>query len=455
MGSLILIPPIITFAFLIWRGFNWTLLYWWIPLMIWVPVYIEYDAPGVPPLTFYLTGFLPFIVRREMWISAFHDRHWLDFWVYAFIGIISTCEYVTTGFNAGRQMMLLSSLTFLGPYLAVKYTVLHARTGDAMARVFVWNLAFVALYSVWTFRMGVNHFLVLLQHWPYYYETTGHIVVIPRWGFFRAMGPFVHPISAGIAFGFVLPMAFWQFYDKKLNPPIKGLALLALCAFGLFMTMSRGPYLGGMIAIGLFLIGQSKDRLRLFGLVGLISIFMSVPLTLKISDYLSLTRETAKSDTQETALYRKDLIDNYLQVIAEKPITGYGFLNVPYVGDQNSIDNAYILFALNWGYFSVLAFLVLGVGTLVCLFRLGFQDKIDEHNRGACWMLMGGIAGCMFSMTTVFLARPISTMFFMCCGWSTALFLHWRRGTMRDSEEGVTEEEQVIEEEERPRMRIL
>ncbi len=104
MDKLVLLPPIITVALFMIKGFNWTFIYFWIPMLLIVPVYLEMDGPGIPPLSFYLTGFLPFLFRKEIYRAAFNDMHWLDIFVYAFVFSISWAEIKTTSFSSGRQL---------------------------------------------------------------------------------------------------------------------------------------------------------------------------------------------------------------------------------------------------------------------------------------------------------------------------------------------------------------
>ena len=440
MDKLAFLPPFITLFFLIYKGFGWTFIYWWIPVMLLVPVYFQVDGPGIPPMTFYLTGFAPFIFTRELWRSAIRDFHWLDLFVYAFIIVIGMSEFETTGFSSGRQLIFLNTLIFLGPFLAMKYVILHEKGELNTARVFVIILSIIALYNIYTFRFGVSHFLWLRERWPMYYEVNNP-VVIPRWGFFRAQGPFVHPIAAGIAFGFGLPMTFWLFFYRKFKPLWLGPATIFLCTLGLIMTMSRGPYLGAFLSTGLYLVGQSKFRNQLFVIGGVIMFFLCVPLGFKVAEYISLDRMSAKTDEQETVLYRKELITNYIDVIKKKPFLGYGFLNIPYVGDQQSIDNAYLLYALNWGVFSVLLIVGMVFCSVLCLFRLGFSSSISPINRGIVWALIGGLIGCSFSMTTVHLARPLNTIMFMWVGWTAALMYRRQRASFGARDNAVRDRE--------------
>ena len=436
MDKLVLLPPIITVFLLVTKGFTRTFCYFWIPLLLAVPVYLEMDGPGIPPLGFYLTGFLPFLFRQELRIAALQDVHWIDFFVYAFVFSIAGAESMTESINSGRQMLFLNGLALIGPYLAVKYIILHEKEDINLAAMFVAVLAIIGVYNLYTWRMGLNHFARIREIWPSYYGMT-NLAVLQRWGFFRACGPFVHPITAGIIYGFGLPMTFWLARYKKVKPVWKAYFYAAFCFVGLFVTMSRGPIIGAFLAIGLFVVGQSKMRTQLFILCGLLGVFASVPLGMKAAAYLSLDRASAVTDEQETALYRKELITNYMEIVAEEPFTGYGLLRIPYVGGQTSIDNAYMYLALSWGVIPVLALLGLAIGCLISLVRMGFKEQTPTLDRAIVWSLMGGISGCMVSLATVFLAKPASTILFMWAGWSAALLMRQKRN---DSVEQVSSE---------------
>lgn len=432
MDKLVLLPPIISIL-LIWRkGFGWAFVYWWVPLMLAIPTYLEMDGPGIPPMNFYITGFIPFLFKKELWIAALVDRHWFDLFVYVFLFVMALSEYHTTGLASARQLLFLGGLSYLGPYLALKYVILHEQRECQVAIVLVAVLSAIALFNTYEFRFGVNQFLrIRLNLWPNYYPIS-NIIVIPRWGYFRASGPFVHPIVAGMAFGFVLPMTFWLTAYRIIRPFWLGVASIGCCLLGVFMTFSRGPMLGALIAVFLYLAGQSRFRVPLFLTSLLLLMFLSVPLAFKGMEYLSLDRASATSSAQETVLYRKELIENYVDVIKKRPLLGYGFLNIPYVGGQKSIDNAYIYYALEWGIFAPLTILALCLACGLTLLRLGLNKNLDIISRGIVWAILGGIIGCMFSMATVYLATPVSSILFMWAGWTAAFSLRQKRGKVAD-----------------------
>ncbi len=114
-------------------------------------------------------------------------------------------------------------------------------------------------------------------------------------------------------------------------------------------------------------------------------------------------------------------------------------MNLPQVGDQVSIDNAYILYALNSGIICVLAVIGLIFGSILGLFKLAFSKDLNQMNRGVAWSLIGGIAGCSLSMGTVHLARPASTILFMWAAWSAALLLRNDRGLYKTEDQQIPE----------------
>jgi hypothetical protein len=442
LDKTVILPLFITFVLLQSRGFVFTFLYWYVPVMLLVPSYLLMDAPGVPPMTYYLTAFIPFMLRPEIYRTMLVDFHWLDIPVYGFVFFCALSEQVNESFSSARQMIFLNVLYQLGPYFAVKYIILHHRKEVDLAKIVVFPLAAMAVITVYEFRMGYNVILELQRIWPVYVESNaGGVVTVPRWGFFRAQGPFVHPIIAAIVYGFGMPLGLWLFRTKQVTPFFLPLAATGLTALGLFMTFSRGPYLGAFMAVGLYLVGQSKFRVQLF-IAGCVLGLMAAPgLTYVIADYMSVSRETAQSESQETVAYRKELIMNYLEFVGERPWLGHGFLNVPEVPGQPSIDNQYLLFMLNWGIPLLVMFLIMAGGAIFSLLKIGFFGKMADNERGMVWAVVGGIAGCSFTIATVYLGYPTNTLIYMWCGWASAIVLLYKRGklTPLDSEDGEIE----------------
>ncbi len=427
MDKLILLAPVITASFLLWRGFAWTFSYWYLPLMLLVPAFLTMDGPGIPPLAFYTAGFLPFFLNRDFWRTAITDAHWVDGFVYLFIAVACLSELVNLHFASARQVLFLQALTLWGPYIAMRRVILEGPSEFGVARAITIAMALIGIYGLYTFRFGVNHFLILRNIWPYFASLPG-LAVWPRWGFFRAAGPFMHPITAGIAFGFAMPLALWLWRSRARPQRWLDLGTLAATAIGVATTLSRGPVIGALAAVAFYLMGESRNRVLLFGATGALLLFLSVPGSFKIAEYFDATRNTATSVEQETAIYRRDLLLNYIEVVKKKPWLGYSFTLVPVIEDQNSIDNGYLFVALEWGVIAVFAMLMTMLGPIFAMIWLGTRQDLDPVQRGQAWALCGALLGCAFSATTVALVPPVTTIMALFAGWATALMVRHRRG---------------------------
>lgn len=427
MDKLVLLAPVITALLLLWRGFAWTFVCWYLPLMLIVPSFLTMDGPGIPPLAFYTAGFLPFFLSRDFWRAAIIDAHWLDAFVYLFILVACLSELVNMNFSSSRQILFLMGITLWGPYIAMRQVILDGVVECRLARSVAITMGLIGAYSLYTFRFGVNHFLVIRDMWPFYVSLPG-LAVWPRWGYFRAAGPFMHPITAGIAFGFALPAALWLWRSRALPRRWLDLGALGGIVIGLLTTMSRGPIFGGLLAVMLYRMGESPRRALMFGGTGIFLLFMSVPAFFQVNEYLDATRNTATTAEQESALYRRDLFLNYIEVVKKRPWLGYSFTKVPVIDDQNSIDNGYLYVALEWGVIALFAMFMLMMGSIVMMLWLGTRPAIGDVQRGQMWAICGAMLGCAFSATTVALVTPITTIMALWAGWATALMIRYRRG---------------------------
>ncbi len=427
MDKLILLAPVVTACLLVWRGFAWTFCNWYLPLMLLVPAFLTMDGPGIPPLAFYTAGFLPFLLDRGFWRTAITDAHWIDTFIYVFIAIACLSELVNLNFASSRQVLFLQVLTLWGPYIAIRRVILEGLHELNIARAITIAMALIGIYGLYTFRFGINHYLTLRNMWPYYVPLPG-LAVWPRWGFFRAAGPFMHPITAGIAFGFALPLALWLWRSRAKLPRWLDLATLLATTVGVLTTISRGPVLGALTALVIYLMGESRHRVTLFGSAGLLLLFLSVPGSFKVAEYFDATRSTATNAEQETAIYRRDLVLNYVEVVKKRPWLGYSFTQVPIIEDQSSIDNDYLFVALQWGVIALLAMVMTMLCPIFSMIWLGTLPEMDPVQRGQTWALCGALVGCLFSTSTVALVAPITTIMGLFAGWSTALMIRHRRG---------------------------
>jgi hypothetical protein len=141
----------------------------------------------------------------------------------------------------------------------------------------------------------------------------------------------------------------------------------------------------------------------------------------KIIAYVNVTRATAETEDQRNAAYRKELLDNFDEVIAEKPYFGWGRFGVPVIKGLDSIDNEYLVIATASGYTALYAYLSCIVWVLFRLTAFAIvTDPASKEGRLA-WCLLAGVIAAAFTQTTVYAGTQTVQFFYMLMGFSEGL----------------------------------
>ena len=215
----------------------------------------------------------------------------------------------------------------------------------------------------------------------------------------------------------------YQLPDGRKIPvisPLKLKLILLSLAGALYMTLSRGPWIGAIISLCIASIGKAKKPLRraiiVFGLI----LAIGIPAYLAGKDYVSGPRTDYGSE-RETAQYRAQLIDNYIPIAKLGGPWGWGY-GFPIISGQTSIDNQYLFIWIIQGYIGLFAFCVLLVESMISFMWLGIKAK-SVPDRYFVFTLLGIVLGQAFTIATVYLDAQPRVLFFLLVGWSQAIRL--------------------------------
>jgi hypothetical protein len=137
--------------------------------------------------------------------------------------------------------------------------------------------------------------------------------------------------------------------------------------------------------------------------------------------YVSVGRANAKTVAQESAAYRKELVDKYLSIAEDHALLGYGRANFPVIAGMPSVDNYYLLLALWHGFIATAVLVILLFGTTVRLFRRGFREaKLGLPQPSLSFTLAGIFVALIFTLGTVYMGTQVIPMVAMLIGWSDA-----------------------------------
>src|SRR5262249_53569724 len=134
-------------------------------------------------------------------------------------------------------------------------------------------------------------------------------------------------------------------------------------------------------------------------------IVIGTPTAIAFWSYVSVGRAEAKSESQETAAYRKELIDKYTDIALEHASFGWGLNDWPRVPGMPSIDNHFLLLALRHGLIALGFFIVLILSQCVRLGRFCASTPRGEPASALAFTLLGAIMSIAFSAMTVFLGE--------------------------------------------------
>ena len=277
------------------------------------------------------------------------------------------------------------------------------------------------------------------RHWLLYASLKDALGV--SWGYsnylerddtLRALGSTGQPI----VFGYVMAVALGIFMFLRRSVPNRTvwLAGLALLIAGLIAPVSRGPWIGAVVVLLVF-IGTGPKALSRFSMIALIGmvvlpVILSMPIGEKIISYLPFVGTVE----EETITYRQRLIEVSIAIIMANPLFGsYDFLL--YLEEmrqgQGIIDlvNSYLSITLASGLVGLSLFTSFFGVILIGIFK-GMRDldrDTELHLLGR--MLLGTISGIMVIIFTVSSINVIPVLYWCVAGLGVAYMRLLARST--------------------------
>jgi len=377
----------------------------------------------LPPMTFEDTTLLSLGIGLILIDLSRWRLSRMDCWVALFIFSTAYAERIPWGLSGALETLFGTVLACWVPYMAGKLLVERPGMRIETVRRIAVLMAVTSVFAMPQFFLKSNLYIYFWSHFfPGQWVNSG-----TREGFGRVDGPFGHGESAGMVFFIGLLLALWLQHCKTKNlgaigylgRPFKhGRIIILILATTLCMTQSRGPWLGGVIAVVIASIGRAKNSLRQAVLVFGSGLVVGIPLYSMGKDYVSGPAAQIGSEKQ-TAQYRMALIDNFVPIAKIGGAWGWGNI-FPHPGGQESIDNEYLLVWVIQGYVGLTALILIFVEGTASFVRAAIKARSFEELYFILTLLgiLLGLAVCVY---TVWLAGIPYEMFFLIMGWSQAL----------------------------------
>lgn len=431
MDKIALLPALAVLLLLRTYGPEGAFLNIYIPVLFMTPEY-HCDLPLFHP-TFAQAAVIP-VAISYLWRSDFRWRFSaMDVLVLAIAG----WWIVTVAVNEGYWESMMSAAQILtltvAPYLLGKELIAGRNLETKFAKRFVFLLFLASLISVYEFRMEKNLFKMAADlFFPSYASGAVFASSTPiRWGFQRVGGP----TGATIPFGLTLMTAIlvnnWLIKSGRWErdfrwfpglPLAKGRILWAGLIMGSLMTMSRGPWLSGFFGAVLATVGTARNPRKTLAVASAFVALAGAGTWLATSTYTAVDTEASQQapEEQASAAYRVELMAEYRDVALQRPVWGWGY-NLPVIDGKRSIDNEFLLMALQSGVGELGLFWLF---LLVMLIRMVWAGLNAEPGRRAVLFLLAGVwLSFIIYLGTVAMSEECESLIFLMAGWADGRIL--------------------------------
>ncbi|MCB9883547.1 MAG: O-antigen ligase domain-containing protein [Planctomycetes bacterium] len=421
MGIIVVVPGVLAAWMALTKSPLQAFLYVYLPTLFFLPDYYRWIAPGMPDPSFHHTAALAILFA---WMSKGGSARWqtslTDVIVYAYVAVVAYSEYAAAGYSEAQNLMFDAFAGTLVPYILAKGLL---RTPEAILRfvkMFCWVIFLVAVTAIYEFRFGRCPYVIFLG--PFFPGQGGWVTTL-RWGFARTAGPYGHAIICGAILLTAFRLQRWLQKEGFWENAKKAKRITWGIVLGSAMTMCRGPWIGGVVGSIPTFIGFAKNRKKVTIIALTLLIGIGTPAWVAFQAYTAVGRAGATSDTQETAAYRKELMDKYTEIALEKSAFGWGRNTWPKIPGMPSIDNHYLLLALMHGCIALLLFWLIFLWLALRLGIRGANLPRSSPHGTLCFSLLSFYIAMFITIATVFLGGQSNQMFFLITGLAEAVVL--------------------------------
>lgn len=397
----------------------------YLPALLLLPDTFRAITPGIPDPNFNQAIALAIAAAMVLRSPGSWKISATDALVLGFAALVGYSEYAATNYADAQNLMFAMLASVVLPYIFGKALIEPHGARAATAKIFVLCVFAVVLLSLYEFRFGSNPYIALLGE---IFPGQGNWITTFRYGFARIAGPYGHCILAGIVMAAAWRLNRWlewgghwegRFRFAPWLPWPKATVIRYALLAGSIMTLARGPWLGALAGAIPVMIGRSRKR-RQAVLITLSAItLVGIPAAVSFYSYVNVDYMQATSASQESAAYRKALVDRYIDIAVDKSLLGWGKNGWPKVPGMPSIDNHFMLIALMHGLIALSLFVVIFLWVGARLMRRGLRAPPTAAGRNDFAFALAGIFLAIFvSIGTVYMGEQVLPIFFLLAGWA-------------------------------------
>ncbi len=279
----------------------------------------------------------------------------------------------------------------------------------AVALVPLAMLGVVESYTGW----GPYYQLVIYCPWQ---QQVSEPTLNIRSGFYRAIGPFSHPILFGAAFAMFLPMAYWLRHQGR-NWRVGSYILIGILAIGTLSSMSSGPVMMLVFVSCFLLLEHCKNYVKPILIFSAISCLLVEVLSNRTFYHVLVSYANPIGGT---GWHRAKLIDIAIERFGEWWLMGYGMQDSGWGAalgmTWTDITNHYLVAGVKYGMLGVIALCGVLAVSISMLIRLHNSTKYPLL-RSWYWAMGSIIVAFIISFIGFCLFGQANTLFYCILGF--------------------------------------
>ena len=404
----------------------------WIPIFLYIPFAFTAHIPLVPIRTFSQAAIVPIMVAlfKEKGHLIRFGR--LEILLALYVLLRVAADFSSRGYKDAQNFAFYMLSCLIGPYLMGHY-IIHSRRMDIKtAKMFV--LIFLTFFPMFLYeaKFWVNPIFKIMS--PLFPDAFSGLSI--RYGLARTAGTFEHPILACILVVAVYRMHRWlswvgawkdaqQGWLGKIQGWLKpfpfsfATQISIVLVIMAIMTISRGPWIGGIAAAVLVAAGNLKNRKQALIIVCLLFVVGGIGGKLALDAYITPGEGQVMAEEAQTMLYRKVMVERYTEFLVERMWTGWGLTTVPTIKGMESIDNAFFLMALQHGVLAPLLFAIIFVYAIVSQVVFGLKSPVGTAPLG--FSFAGSYLMCFIAFASVYMGAQTEPLLFLLLGWGEGM----------------------------------
>jgi hypothetical protein len=300
------------------------------------------------------------------------------------------------------KYMLFTVIQYGAPYVILRSISTDRRAIERLIQVIVFWASVVSVFAVAETISGLNPFTHLE---PAIFSNEIWSDPVFRGDAHRATVSFSHPIALGMFAALVLPLGVWLAQRWRGRRSWIMWSGTISVASTLLLTLSRGPWLGALVAFVIPATLQPTGKRRAAGFVVVLvlacgALYASglTPITQLIDDSFDPT-----SAAYANIVYRQNLPSLVLDAWQRSMLIGYSDYNANGAFPAGiSIDNFYLASLILTGVLGLGGFVVVAAAALQRLWKIARDPCIaDSTTTSLAAALLGVFAGQLLILATV------------------------------------------------------